>query len=137
MSPKEVARFMLENDKVAVWLKVELLEVEEGRSKIAAVVREDMLNAAGVCQGGAIFSLADFAFALAANSYGKVALGTSSNITFVNPAFKGERLIAEAFERGRTKRRGVYEVEVKKEDGTLVALFTGEAFIKDREITTG
>ena len=137
MSPKEIARFMLENDKVAVWLKVELLEIEEGRSKIAAVVREDMLNAAGVCQGGAIFSLADFAFALAANSYGKVALGTSSNITFVNPAFKGERLIAEAFERGRTKRRGVYEVEVKKEDGTLVALFTGEAFIKDREITTG
>jgi acyl-CoA thioesterase len=137
MSPREIAQFMLENDRVAVWLKVELLEVEEGRSKIAMVVRDDMLNAAGVCQGGAIFSLADFAFALAANSYGKVALGTSANITFVNPAFKGERLIAEAFERGRTKRRGVYEVEVKKEDGTLVALFTGEAFVKDREFTTG
>ena len=135
MSPRKIAQFMLENDRVAVWLKVELLEVEEGHSKIAMVVRDDMLNAAGVCQGGAIFSLADFAFALAANSYGKVALGTSANITFVNPAFKGERLIAEAFERGRTKRRGVYEVEVKKEEGPLVALFTAEAFIKDREIT--
>jgi len=135
VSPREIAQFMLENDRVAVWLKVELLQIEEGHSKIATVVRDDMLNAAGVCQGGAIFSLADFAFALAANSYGKVALGTSANITFVNPAFKGERLIAEAFERGRTKRRGVYEVEVKKEEGSLVALFTAEAFIKDREIT--
>lgn len=137
MSPAEIADFMAKNDKVAVWLGVEVLEVNKGYSKISVTVREDMLNAAGICQGGAIFSLADFAFAVASNSYGKIALGVSVNINYINPAFKGEKLIAEAFERGRSRRRGVYQVEVKKEDGTLVALFVGEAFIKDKEFAGG
>ena len=105
---EKIAKFMLENDKVAVWLNVELIEVKKSYAKIAMVVREDMLNAAGICQGGAIFSLADFAFALASNSYGKVALATSANINFANPAFKGERLIAKAKELNRTRRNGLH-----------------------------
>ena len=132
---EKIAKFMLENDKVAVWLNVELIEVKKSYAKIAMVVREDMLNAAGICQGGAIFSLADFAFALASNSYGKVALATSANINFANPAFKGERLIAEAKELNRTRRTGLYQIEVRKEENNqLVALFTGQVFIKDKEI---
>jgi len=133
---EKIANFMLKNDKVAVWLNVRLIEVKEGYAKIEMTVREDMLNAAGVCQGGAIFSLADFAFALASNSYGKVALATNANINFANPAFKGEKLTAEAVEMNRTRRTGLYRVEVRKENGQLVALFTGQVFIKDREILT-
>jgi acyl-CoA thioesterase len=130
----EIADFMLKNDKVAVWLNVNLIKVEKGYAKIEMVVRDDMLNAAGVCQGGAIFSFADFAFALASNSYGKVALATNANINFANPAFKGEKLTAEAVEMNRTRRTGLYRIEVRKESGQLVALFTGQVFIKDREM---
>jgi acyl-CoA thioesterase len=131
----KIAKFMLENDKVAVWLNVELIEVKEGYAKIAMIVREDMLNAAGICQGGAIFSFADFAFALASNSYGKIALAVSANINFANPAFKDEKLIAEAKELNKTRRTGLYQIEVRKEENNqLVSLFTGQVFIKDKEI---
>jgi acyl-CoA thioesterase len=124
---------MLENDKVAVWLNVELLEVRKGFARMKMVVREDMLNAAGVCQGGAIFSFADFAFAVASNVYGKVALATGASISFANPAFEGEELVATATEKNRTRRTGLYEVEVKKSTGELVALFVGQVFVKDKE----
>ncbi len=131
---KKIAQFMAENDKVAVWLGVKVREVKEGYAKIEMVVTDKMLNAAGICQGGAIFSFADFAFALASNSYGNVALATSASISFLNPVFKGEKLVAEAVEKNRTRRTGVYEVEVRKETGEPVALFVGNVFVKDKKI---
>jgi len=129
---KEIAEFMQKNDKVAVWLGVKILEVEKGRAKISIKVREDMLNAAGICQGGVIFSLADFAFALASNSHGRIALAISANIYFVSPALPGDELIAEAKEVSVSKRLGVYEVLVYKED-KIVAKFTGQVYRKDEE----
>jgi acyl-CoA thioesterase len=131
LQAEKIAQFMAENDKVAVWLEVKVLEVKKGYARIEMTVKDKMLNAAGICQGGAIFSFADFAFALASNSYGNVALATSASISFLNPAFEGEKLIAEAVEKNRTKRTGVYEVEVRKEDGKPVALFVGNAFVKN------
>lgn len=132
MTLREIAEFMLKNDKVAVWLGVRLIDIKEGYAFIEMEVQNKMLNAAGICQGGAIFSFADFAFALASNSYGKVALATSASISFLNPALEGEILTAEAVEKNRTRRTGVYQVEVKKKDGTPVALFMGNVFVKDR-----
>ncbi len=134
----KIARFMRENDKVAVWLNIELLEANIGYARIGMIIREDMLNAADVCQGGAIFSFADFAFAVASNSHGKLALATSANISFTNPAFAGDRLIAEAKELNRTKRTGFYQINVTREaDQKLIALFHGHVFVKEENIKAG
>lgn len=128
----EIAKFMRENDKVAVWLDVELIEVDKGYALIGMKVREDMLNAAGICQGGAIFSFADFAFAIASNSHGKIALAISSTIYFVSPVKKDEYLFAEAKELNLTRKTGLYEVKVfEKETARLVALFTGQVYRKE------
>ncbi|WP_297056883.1 hydroxyphenylacetyl-CoA thioesterase PaaI [Thermosulfurimonas sp.] len=126
MEAWEIARYMKEHDRVAVWLGVEILEVRPGYARMAMVVREDMLNAAGICQGGVTFSLADFAFAVASNSHGRLALAVSAQIYYPAAARAGERLIAEAREVNLTEKTGIYEVSVRKEDGTLVAFFTGE-----------
>jgi acyl-CoA thioesterase len=132
---EKIARFMRENDKMAVWLNVELLEVNAGYAKVGMVIREDMLNAADVCQGGALFSFADFAFALASNSHGKLALAISANISFTNPAFLGDRLIAEAQELQRTKRTGFYQIKVVREaDQKLIAFFSGHVFVKEESM---
>lgn len=132
----EIAKFMRQHDKVAVWLDVELIEVDEGYALIGMKVREDMLNAAGICQGGAIFSFADFAFAIASNSHGKLALAISSNIYFISPVKKDEYLFAEAKELNLTKRTGLYEVKVfERETARLVALFTGQVYRKDEPFT--
>ncbi|SMO31798.1 acyl-CoA thioesterase [Balnearium lithotrophicum] len=134
MSPREIASFMEKNDKIAKNFNMKVTHVEEGKATVEMVVSKEMLNAAGVCQGGAIFSLADFAFAVASNSYGNVALAVQANIYFLNPAFEGEKLTALAYEKERKKKTGLYCVEVKKEDGTLVALFTGQVVIKESKI---
>ena len=125
---------MEENDRVAKIFGMKVKEVKEGYALVELSVNDSMLNAAGVCQGGVIFSLADFAFAVASNSYGNVALATSANINFTKPALKGEKLTAEAKEVNRSRRVGVYEVIVRKEDGTAVALFVGQAYFLDKPI---
>lgn len=133
---EKTAKYMLENDRVAVWLNVELIEVRKGYAKIAMTVRDDMLNAAGICQGGAIFSFADFAFALASNSYEKLSLATAANINFANPAFREDRLLAEAQELNRTRKTGLYQITVRrKSDNKLIALFTGQVFVTEKEIS--
>ena len=134
MKPEEIARFMEENDRVANFYKMKVKEVRKGYALVELSIENSMLNAAGVCQGGVIFSLADFAFAVASNSYGNIALATSANINFMKPALKGEKLIAEAKEVNRSRRVGVYEVVVRKEDGTAVALFVGQAYFLDKPI---
>ncbi|QER42821.1 hotdog fold thioesterase [Thermodesulfobacterium sp. TA1] len=128
----EIARFMRNQDKVAVWLQVDLIDVDFGYALIGMKVREDMLNAAKVCQGGALFSFADFAFAIASNSHGKLALAISSTIYFTSSAKEGEYLYAEAKELSLTRRTGVYEVKVfEKETGRLIAMFTGQVYRKE------
>ena len=134
MKPEEIARFMEENDRVANFYQMKVKEVRKGYALVELLVGDSALNAAGVCQGGVIFSLADFAFAVASNSYGNVALATSANINFMKPALKGEKLTAEAKEVNRSRRVGVYEVIVRKEDGTAVALFVGQAYFLDKPI---
>ncbi|MCS7279722.1 MAG: hotdog fold thioesterase [Thermodesulfobacteriaceae bacterium] len=132
---KKIAEFMRKNDKVAVWLQIDLIEITLGYAKIGMKVREDLLNAAKLCQGGAIFSLADFAFALASNSHGKIALAISSTIFFPSSAQEGEYLIAEAKELALTRKTGLYEVRVyEKDTQRLVALFTGQVYRKETEI---
>lgn len=134
---KKIAEFMRKYDKIAVWLQIDLIEVAPGHAVVGMMVREDMLNAARLCQGGAIFSLADFAFALASNSHGKVALAISSTIYFPSSVKEGEYLLAEAKELALTRKTGLYEVKVyEQETQRLVALFTGQVYRKEIEISS-
>ena len=131
---EKVVQFMRDNDKVAVWLNVQVLEARIGCSRVSMAVREDMLNAVNICQGGAIFSFADFAFALASNSHGKIAVGISANINYSNPAFLGEKLIAECSEVSRSRKLGLYDVKIyKDENRKLVASFSGQVYIKEEK----
>ena len=59
---------MLSHDRFAAEAGVELLEVREGYAKARMLVTDKHLNGGGVCQGGALFTLADLAFAAVANS---------------------------------------------------------------------
>ena len=65
---------MLSHDRFAAEAGVELLEVREGYAKARMLVTEKHLNGGGVCQGGALFTLADLAFAAVANSRNQLTL---------------------------------------------------------------
>ena len=101
--------------------------IEPGRALLTMRVRDDHLNGHKMCHGGAIFTLADSAFAFACNSYNQIVVAQTNTITYVAPGALGETLRAEAVETARTGRSGVYDVTVTGEDGRIVALFRGQS----------
>jgi len=74
-----------------------------------------------------VFLLADTAFAVACNSHGQSTVAAGCDIAFVAPVHAGDRLSAEAQERHRAGRSGIYDVSVRREDGTVVAELRGRS----------
>ncbi len=120
-------------DRFATGIGIELLEVKEGYARARLAVTEGHLNAAGVIQGGAVFTLADYAFAACCNSHGTLALAINANINFLR-GVRGGVLTAEAREEACGRALSTCQVRVTNEEGALVALFNGTAFRKSDPI---
>ena len=103
---------------------IHILEAEPGRALCEMPLRPIHLNAAGKPMGGAIFTLADFAFAIAANGHSPVVTVTQQlSISFLSAA-RGTVLLAEARCLKAGKNTCLYAVEVRDELGTQVAYLT-------------
>jgi acyl-CoA thioesterase len=100
-----------------------------GHAAISLRVRREHLNFNGTCHGGVIFALADTAFGLASNSHGAIAAGIDAHITYQVAVQAGDVLTANAIEITRTRRLGVYSVDVTRADGTRVSSFTGTVYV--------
>jgi acyl-CoA thioesterase len=111
----------ISQDPFARWLGIELQELRPGYSRVAMTVTPQMLNFHGIPHGGAIFSLADAAFAAAGNSHGQTALALSMTINYLAATAPGVRLVAEAQELRKGNRSGFYQITVKTEGGDLIA----------------
>lgn len=117
-------------------LGIELLDHGRGRAKARMEVGPQHLNGVGVVNGGAIFSLADAALAVAANSHGRVALATDVSISFCSPGREGA-LVAEAREVAGGKRLARYRIDVvQEESGDLVAQAQGTAYRTRAEVAS-
>ena len=79
----------LRTDRFASCTGVELLEIKPGYARARMLVTERHLNGGGVCQGGALFTLADLAFAAVSNSHRRLTLSVTANITFLRPEKSG------------------------------------------------
>jgi acyl-CoA thioesterase len=112
-------------------LGVELIEGRLGYARLALTVADRMVGGHGICQGGYIFTLADMTGAYACLTHNRQTVTQTAHITYVSPARRGERLVAEAVEQTRTKRSATYDVRVAAADGRLVALFRGQWRIMD------
>ncbi len=130
---KRVAKAIWEflgQDKFAESLGIELLDLREGYAKCAMVVGDNMVNAHRIAHGAAIFTIADFAFAAACNSYGQTALALEVKINFLEAVKAGTKLIAEAKEEALSTRIGLYHLTVKDARGVLVAVAQATAYRK-------
>ena len=116
-------------DRFATNAGVELLEVKSGFAKARMLVTEEHLNAGGVCQGGALFTLADLAFAAAANSHDQLTLSVNANITFLRSAKEGY-VYAEAVEVFNHHRIPFIEVRITNEVGELIGVMTSSGYRK-------
>ena len=117
---------MWADDRASQALGMEIVEVGPGRATLRMSVREDMVNGHGIGHGGLTFALADSAFAFACNSYGRTTVAAAAEIRFRRPTRLGDELVADAVERSRDGRDGVYDVTVRAGDET-VAIFVGRS----------
>ncbi|MEN6379418.1 MAG: PaaI family thioesterase [Methanofastidiosum sp.] len=122
-----------ENDKFAKQLGIELVEVSKGRAKAKMKIRNVHLNAVNTVHGGAIFTLADFAFAIAANSHGNIAVALNVNISFLKAVPEGT-LFAEAEEVSINPKIATYMIRVLNEYNELIATFQGMAYRKEKAL---
>jgi acyl-CoA thioesterase len=122
-----VGEAMYARDRASQALGMALDEVRPGYARLSMTVRPDMLNGHGICHGGLVFALADSAFAFACNSRDVLTVAAGCSVEFLAPAREGDTLVAEARERSLEGRNGVYDVDVSRADGELVATFRGRS----------
>ncbi len=118
------------NDRYAASSGMSLTEVAEGVAKAEMTVEERHLNGGGVCQGGALFTLADLAIAAVMNSHGQLTFGIQNNITYLQSAQKGDHLTATARERFNHPKIPYCDVEITNQDGKLIAIAAGQGYRK-------
>jgi acyl-CoA thioesterase len=111
---------------------VEVVDWQPGRARTRLVPGEEHTNVHGFVHGGALFAVADTAFEVACNSYGRVCVGLDVTVHYAAPAQPGEALLAEALEATRSRRIASYRVEVTGEDGLVRCTALAVAFRTDR-----
>ena len=121
------AQEMYARDAASQAAGMRLEAVGPGYAKLSMTVAPQMLNGHRSAHGGAIFSLADSAFAFACNSRDVASVAQHCSITYVTPGREGERLTAECREVNLSGRFGVYDCTVTGEGERVVAIFRGHS----------
>lgn len=122
------------NDRFAEHCGIELVEVGEGRAKTRMKIEDRHLNGVNVVHGGAIFTLADLAFAAASNSHGTVAVAINASIWYVKAGLSGT-LFANAREVSLNPKLATYSIEVTDDAGEIIAVFEGMVYRKKETIS--
>ena len=124
----ELKDFLSEGDRFARGIGARLEEVREGYARASLVVEPRHLNAGGVCQGGVIFTLSDLTFAAIVNASGVLTPLVGGTIYYHRSAQLGDTLTAEGRILSDHHKLPCALVEVRTQDGTHIATFTGEGY---------
>ena len=127
-TPKQVVNFMMQHDQFSNWLGIEVLDIQEGYSKIQMKVRPEMVNGFGIAHGGIAFSLADSAFAFACNNRNNLSVALDTSINFTKAVNVGDTLVAEAKEIHNGRSTGLYLISIFNQNNEQVAHFKGNCF---------
>jgi len=125
---RQVVDHMMLHDKFSQWLGIELLDIQEGYSKIQMTVREEMINGFGIVHGGIAFSLADSAFAFACNNRNNLSVALDTSINFTKAIQVGDIITAEAKETHNGRSTGLYFITITNQKNEQVAIFKGTCF---------
>ena len=120
---------LLKKDAFAKLCGIQLVECHPGFARCTMDVTENHLNGIGTLMGGALFTLADFTFCVAANSHGTLAVSLHVSISYLRPCISGT-VTAVAEEVSRSARTGVYRVSLTDSGGIPIADVTGTCYFK-------
>ncbi|ELY40381.1 hydroxyphenylacetyl-CoA thioesterase PaaI [Natronorubrum tibetense] len=128
MADTDAVRQRIESDAYCETLGIDLVSLEPGTARTRLEVTEDLTNFHGTPHGGAIYSLADAAFAAASNSEGETAVALETNISYLEAVEVGTVLSATADKTHDGGRTAEYEVVVTDEDDERIATFRGRVY---------
>lgn len=126
-------QFFEQEDKFARHCGIKLLQVTPGAARASMDVQPFHLNGACTVHGGAIFTLADFAFAAASNSRGQLAMGINTSISYVKAPTTGT-LYADAAEIALNPKLASYTVTITDDQDETIAIFQGMVYRKSQSI---
>jgi len=104
-----------------------IVEVAPGRAVVELTIQPAMADGHGTAHDGVVFTLAASAFAFAANGGAEDDVADHATTSFLRAVAVGERLRADARERGRRPGGGVFDVTVTDATGEVVAEFRGHS----------
>ena len=131
---KGVVSHMMKHDLFSQWLGIEIIEINEGYSKIKMIVRPEMINGFGIVHGGIAFSFADSAFAFACNNRNVLSVALDTSINFLKPVHVGDVLVAEAKEIHNGRSTGLYHITISNQHNHEVAIFKGTCFRTNKNL---
>ena len=117
-------------DRFAANAGCQITEVDAQHAVAVMTVTNAHLNGGNVCQGGALFTLADLAIAALMNYNGQLTFGIHNSIMFVSSAREGDVLTAEAVNVSDHHKIPSVEVRVTNQDGRLICHVTGMGYRK-------
>ena len=117
-----------DKDRFAKFIGCEILESSDNHAKVQIKIEERHLNGIDTAQGGVIFTLADFAFAIASNFGGNIVTAINVDISYVKASRKGDILTAEASPQYTDTKIPIYNVNVTNQNNELIAVFKGTGY---------
>ncbi len=124
----------VEEEPYARKLGIRLIAVEPGRAVVEMTPGEDCENILGTTHGGAVFSLVDEAFQVSCNSHGTVAVALNVSMTYHMPPAPQATLRAESREIHKSRKTGTYSIQVRDDQGNLIASCQALAFRKQEPL---
>ena len=131
-----IQEILNKTDRFAAHAGCQITEVDEQHAVAVMTVTNAHLNGGNVCQGGALFTLADLAIAALMNVRGQLTFGIHNSIMFVSSAREGDVLTAEAVSISDHHKIPSVEVRVTSQDNRLICHVTGMGYRKAVQLPT-
>ena len=132
----DIQELLNRTDRFAANAGCRLTEVDAEHAIAEMKVTTEHLNGGHVCQGGALFTLADLAIAALMNHRGQLTFGISNSIIYVSSAKEGDVLRAEAVSVADHPKIPSVEVRVTNQEGRLICHVTGMGYRKPVPLPT-
>ncbi|MBQ7924307.1 MAG: hotdog fold thioesterase [Clostridia bacterium] len=126
----EALRSFFKTDKYVELSGIKIVDVNDEQAVVQAEINENHLNANGCVQGGMLYTIADFAFAVLGNYLHPSTVTQSGQITYLRPAFT-KTLTATAVETERAGHCTISEVTVRGDKGETFCICHFNGFVKD------
>ena len=126
------ARFEAAN-ALAVGLGITVEEAREDYARAALTLDDRHRNPFGTAHAATVFALAETAFGMAANMGGRQAVAVQVSIAYIRPGVAG-RLTAEARLVERAGPLATYAVEVRDDEGRVIAQVQAVGYVRKQEL---